>query len=36
MTGANRVDVHQHIVPPFWADSLSAHDGDPSGWATPS
>ena len=35
MTFKNRIDVHQHVVPPFWADSLSAHGGDPSGWTTP-
>jgi|HubBroStandDraft_1064217.scaffolds.fasta_scaffold27120_3 predicted TIM-barrel fold metal-dependent hydrolase len=31
MTCAARIDVHQHVVPPFWADALSAHGGDPSG-----
>ena len=30
-----RIDVHQHIVPPFWAEALSAHGGDPSGWSSP-
>ncbi|RTL56060.1 MAG: amidohydrolase [Rhodocyclaceae bacterium] len=31
----NRIDVHQHIIPPFWADWLKAKGGDPSGWAAP-
>lgn len=31
-----RIDVHHHIVPPFWADALPAHGGDPAGWGTPS
>ena len=35
MSTRNRIDVHQHIVPSFWADDLPAHGGDPSGWATP-
>jgi len=35
MTGANRVDVHQHVVPPFWAAALPQHGGDPSGWNSP-
>src|ERR1700736_2270589 len=30
-----RIDIHQHIVPPFWAEALSAHGGDPSGWSSP-
>ncbi|MBV4412467.1 amidohydrolase [Enterobacteriaceae bacterium YMB-R22] len=30
-----RIDVHQHVVPPFWADSLAAYGGDPSGWHCP-
>jgi 6-methylsalicylate decarboxylase len=25
------IDVHQHVVPPFWAKELPAHGGDPSG-----
>jgi len=35
MTGANRIDVHQHVVPPFWAAALPQHGGDPSGWNSP-
>ncbi|KFG95336.1 amidohydrolase [Burkholderia paludis] len=35
MSDRNRIDVHQHIVPPFWADALPAHGGDPSGWSCP-
>ena len=31
----NRIDVHTHLVPPFWAKALKAHGGDPSGWAAP-
>jgi hypothetical protein len=27
----HRIDVHQHVVPPFWAKELSTHGGDPSG-----
>ncbi len=30
-----RIDVHQHVVPPFWAQALPAHGGDPSGWSSP-
>lgn len=32
----DRIDVHQHVVPPFWAKALSDNGGDPSGWASPS
>jgi predicted TIM-barrel fold metal-dependent hydrolase len=35
MPPANRIDVHQHVVPPFWAGALPAHGGDPSGWNSP-
>jgi predicted TIM-barrel fold metal-dependent hydrolase len=35
MATKNRIDVHQHVVPPFWADALAAHGGDPSGWHSP-
>ncbi|MEM5386742.1 amidohydrolase family protein [Paraburkholderia phymatum] len=35
MTAKNRIDVHQHVVPPFWADALPSHGGDPSGWHMP-
>jgi aminocarboxymuconate-semialdehyde decarboxylase len=31
MSTAHRIDVHQHVVPPFWAKALAAHGGDPSG-----
>ena len=27
----HRIDVHQHVVPPFWTEALPAHGGDPSG-----
>ncbi len=30
-----RIDVHTHLVPPFWGEALPAHGGDPSGWTTP-
>ena len=30
-----RIDVHQHVVPPFWAEGLDTHGGDPSGWHSP-
>lgn len=35
MTSANRIDVHTHVVPPFWGEELPSHGGDPSGWALP-
>jgi 6-methylsalicylate decarboxylase len=35
MTSPNRIDVHQHVVPPFWALTLPQHGGDPSGWSSP-
>ena len=31
----NRIDVHTHLVPPFWAEELKSHGGDPSGWGAP-
>lgn len=31
-----RIDVHTHVIPPFWGDALPDHGGDPSGWALPS
>ena len=31
----NRIDVHHHLVPPFWAEALPRHGGDPSGWHSP-
>ncbi|PRT55338.1 Decarboxylase yanB [Wickerhamiella sorbophila] len=30
-----RIDVHTHVVPPFWGEALPTHGGDPSGWALP-
>lgn len=32
---ADRIDVHTHVVPPFWGEALPNHGGDPSGWAIP-
>jgi predicted TIM-barrel fold metal-dependent hydrolase len=31
----DRIDVHQHLVPPVWAAGLVDHGGDPSGWRSP-
>jgi 6-methylsalicylate decarboxylase len=31
VTNRSRIDVHQHVVPPFWAKQLATHGGDPSG-----
>jgi hypothetical protein len=28
---AHRIDVHQHVVPPFYAKALPDHGGNPSG-----
>src|SRR5258707_6532736 len=33
--GLERIDVHHHLVPPFWGEALPSHGGDPSGWRTP-
>jgi predicted TIM-barrel fold metal-dependent hydrolase len=30
-----RIDVHQHVVPAFYAQALASHGGDPSGSLTP-
>jgi len=30
-----RIDVHTHLIPPFWAEELVSHGGDPSGWGAP-
>ncbi|MEQ5776956.1 amidohydrolase [Thalassospira sp. NFXS8] len=30
-----RIDVHQHVIPPVWAQALGKHGGDPSGWHMP-
>ena len=35
MSIANRIDVHQHVVPPFYAKALPMHGGDPSGTVVP-
>lgn len=35
MSTVQRIDVHQHVVPPDWAAALPDHGGDPSGWKTP-
>ncbi len=35
MSEPDRIDVHQHVVPPFWVELLSRHGGDPSGWKYP-
>jgi aminocarboxymuconate-semialdehyde decarboxylase len=31
MSAPHRIDVHQHVVPPFWAKALPDHGGAPSG-----
>jgi aminocarboxymuconate-semialdehyde decarboxylase len=35
MTSLHRIDVHQHVVPPFWAQQLAIHGGDSSGTVIP-
>jgi predicted TIM-barrel fold metal-dependent hydrolase len=35
MSAPHRIDVHQHVVPPFYAKALPAHGGDPSGMVVP-
>jgi 6-methylsalicylate decarboxylase len=35
MSTAHRIDVHQHVVPRFWAKELPTHGGDPSGTVIP-
>ena len=35
MSLPHRIDVHQHVVPPFWAKALPTHGGDPSGMVIP-
>ncbi|MEU5087798.1 amidohydrolase family protein [Streptomyces sp. NPDC021356] len=35
MDAPARIDVHQHIVPPVWADALAARGLDSGGWAIP-
>ncbi|WP_030013207.1 amidohydrolase family protein [Curtobacterium sp. S6] len=36
MNNADRIDVHTHVIPPFWGEALPQHGGDPSGWNLPS
>jgi predicted TIM-barrel fold metal-dependent hydrolase len=31
MSTNHRIDVHQHVLPPFWAHALPYHGGDPYG-----
>ena len=31
MNNNHRIDVHQHVLPPFWSEALNANGGDPSG-----
>ncbi|KAK7743311.1 hypothetical protein SLS62_010683 [Diatrype stigma] len=31
----SRIDVHHHVVPPFFRDALEKNGGDPSGWHIP-
>lgn len=35
MPSFDRIDVHQHVIPPHWANALQKHGGDPSGWHMP-
>jgi aminocarboxymuconate-semialdehyde decarboxylase len=35
MSLRHRIDVHQHVVPPFYASALPTHGGDPSGTVIP-
>lgn len=35
MNAPHRIDVHQHVVPPFYAAELPTHGGDPSGTVIP-
>ena len=35
MRAPRRIDVHQHVVPPFYAKALPTHGGDPSGTIPP-
>jgi predicted TIM-barrel fold metal-dependent hydrolase len=35
MSTAHRIDVHTHLIPPFYAEELKSHGGDPSGWGSP-
>ncbi len=31
----DRIDVHTHLIRPFYAEQLEPHGGDPSGWSYP-
>jgi predicted TIM-barrel fold metal-dependent hydrolase len=31
----DRIDVHTHLIPRFWAEELKNRGGDPSGWGLP-
>ncbi len=31
---AHRIDIHTHLIPPFWAEELKSHGADPSGWGS--
>jgi predicted TIM-barrel fold metal-dependent hydrolase len=35
MSAPYRIDVHHHLVPPFWVETSSRHCGDPSGRNSP-
>ena len=35
MNAIHHIDVHQHVIPPFYAKALPANGGDPSGSVTP-
>ena len=35
MRTTHRIDVHQHVVPPFWAKAIPDHGGDPSSTVLP-
>jgi aminocarboxymuconate-semialdehyde decarboxylase len=35
MSTSHRIDVHQHVLPPFYAMAIPTHAGDPSGGVTP-
>jgi aminocarboxymuconate-semialdehyde decarboxylase len=35
MSSEQRIDVHTHVIPPFWAQELPNHGGDASGTVIP-
>src|SRR3984893_9250388 len=35
MSAPHRIDVHQHVIPPFYAKAPPTHGGDPSGTSIP-